>query len=91
MVISLVYIPPFLAVECVRETDDRLVCHHLIRLAKNLVVAQFCRAKDYEIINESAECVWSENVMQFLYHHQLPLQVCRHITNLLVGVSLVRR
>ena len=36
-----------------------------------LAVAQFCGAKDHEIINEGAECEQSENVMQFSHHHQL--------------------
>ena len=36
-----------------------------------LVVAQLCRAKDHEIINEGAECEWPENTMQFAHHHQL--------------------
>ena len=31
-----------------------------------LIVAQFCGAKDHEIINEGAECEQSENAMQFL-------------------------
>ena len=42
-----------------------------MQLAMKLVVAQFCRAKDQEIINEGAECVWSENAMQFSHYHQL--------------------
>ena len=32
-----------------------------------LVVAQFCRAKDHEIISESAECVQSENAMHAVF------------------------
>ena len=32
---------------------------------------QFYRAKDYGIINEGTECVWSENAMQFSHYHQL--------------------
>ena len=73
MVLSLVYTPPFLTVERARETAmaGRIVRHRLVRLAMKLVVAQFCRAKDHEIINEGTECVQSENVMQFLHHHQL--------------------
>ena len=39
-------------------------------LAMKLVEAQFCRAKDHKIINEGAECVQSENAMQFLHHHK---------------------
>ena len=38
--------------------------------AVRLVVAQFCRAKDHEIINEGAECVRSENAMQFSHYHE---------------------
>ena len=53
------------------NSNDRIVHHHLVCLAMKFVVAQFCRAKDYEIINEGAECVRSENEMQFLHHHQL--------------------
>ena len=34
-----------------------------------LLVAQLCRAKDHETINEDAECEWSENAMQFSHHH----------------------
>ena len=32
---------------------------------------QFCTAKDYKIINEGTECVWSENAMQFSHYHHL--------------------
>ena len=42
MEINLVYTPPFLTVERVRETE--------MRFAMKLVVAQFCRAKDHDII-----------------------------------------
>ena len=42
-----------------------------MRLAMNLIVAQFCRAKVHENINEGAECKRSENAMQFSHHHQL--------------------
>ena len=38
-----------------------------------LIVAQLCKAKDHEIINEGAECVLSENLMQFLHNHQLAM------------------
>ena len=40
-------------------------------LAMKLVVAQFCRAKDHEITNDSAECERSVNAMQFSHHHKL--------------------
>ena len=46
-----------------------------MQLAMKLVVAQFCRAKDHEIINEGTECEKSENVMQFLHHHQLAMSL----------------
>ena len=52
------------------NSNGRIVCHCLLQLAMKLVVAQFCRAKDHEIINEGAECVQSENAMQFLHHHE---------------------
>ena len=67
MVISLVYMLPFPAVECTRETvmAEMSVTVSSIRLAMKLVVAQFCRTKDHEIINEDAECERSENAMQF--------------------------
>ena len=32
------------------------VCHHLVWFAIKLVVAQFCRTKDHEIINEGTAC-----------------------------------
>ena len=59
MGISLIYTPPFLAVERVHErnSNGRIVRHCLVRLAMKLVAAQFCWAKDHEIINEGAECV----------------------------------
>ena len=47
------------------------MCHHLVGLGMKLVVAQFCRVKDHEIINEGTECEWPENAMQFSHHHQL--------------------
>ena len=45
MVISLIYTPPFLAVERAKETANygRLVRHRLVQLAIKLVVAQFRR------------------------------------------------
>ena len=62
--------PPFLAVMCVKETAmAELSITVLVWLAMKLVVTQFCRAKDHEIINEGAECVRSENEMQFSHHH----------------------
>ena len=36
-----------------------------------LVVAQFCRANENEIIKEGTECELSEDAMQFSHHHQL--------------------
>ena len=36
-----------------------------MRLAMKLVLAQFCRAKENEIINEGAECEPSEDATQF--------------------------
>ena len=48
-----------------------------MRLAMKLVVAQFCRARDNEII-EGAECERSENTMQFLHHHQLDTSLPPH-------------
>ena len=39
------------------NSNGRIVYHRLVRLAMKLVVAQFCREKDHEIINEGAECV----------------------------------
>ena len=33
-----------------------IVRHRLVRLAIKFVVAQFCRTKDHEIINEGAVC-----------------------------------
>ena len=53
------------------NSNGRIVHHRLVWLAMKLIVAQFCRAKDNETINEGAECVWSENAMQFLLQHQL--------------------
>ena len=35
-----------------------------------LVVAQFCKAKDHEIITEGGECERSENT-KFSHYHQL--------------------
>ena len=68
MVISLVCMHPFLAVERARETAmAELSVTIFVQLVMKLVVAQFCRA----IINEGAECVQSENMMQFSHHHQL--------------------
>ena len=43
MVISLVYTPPYLAVERTKETNGRIVRHRLVRLAIKLVVAHFRR------------------------------------------------
>ena len=80
MVISLIYTPPFFAVERVRETA--IVRHRLMQLAMKLVVARFCRAKDHEIINEDTECERSENAMQFSHHHQLATSLPPHSQSL---------
>ena len=53
------------------NSNGRIVRHLLVRLAMKLIVAQFCRAIDYEIINEGEECVRSESPMQFSHYHQL--------------------
>ena len=53
-----------------------------MRLAMKLIVAQFCRAKDHEIINEGAECEWSENVMQFSHDHKLDTSLLPHSQSL---------
>ena len=63
MVISLVYMPPFLAVEREGNSNGRIVRHRLVRLVMQLVVAQFYRVKDHEMIDEGAECMRSENAM----------------------------
>ena len=61
---------------CEGNSNGRIVRHCLVRLVMKLVVAQFCEAKDHEIINEgAAECERSENVMQFLRHHQLAMSL----------------
>ena len=61
LVISLVYTAPFLAVLRARETAMAELSA-TVRTACKLVVAQFRRAKDHEIINEGAvvKYVWSE-------------------------------
>ena len=57
MVISLIYTPPFLAVEHARgNSNGRIVHHRLMRLAMKLVVAQFCRTKDHESMKEQIVC-----------------------------------
>ena len=53
------------------NSNGKIVRHRLVRLAMKLIVAQFCGAKNQEIINEGAECERSENAMQSSYHHQL--------------------
>ena len=61
MVISLVYTPPFLAVERERgNSNGRIVRHRLMRLAMKLVVANFCRAKDHESIKAQTVCGQTE-------------------------------
>ena len=44
MVISLIYMPPFLAMECKRETA---MAELSVRLARKFVVTQFCKEKDH--------------------------------------------
>ena len=57
MVISLVYTPSFLAVECARENSNgRIVRHRLVQLAMKLVVVQFCREKDHESMKAQSVC-----------------------------------
>ena len=57
MVISLIYKPPFLTVECASgNSNGRIVHHRLMWLAMKLVVAQFCRAKDHESMKVQSEC-----------------------------------
>ena len=91
MVISLIYTPPLLSCAAHEgNSHSRIVRHRLMRLAMKLVVARFCRAKDHEIINEGAECEWSENTMQFLHHHQLAMSL-PPLANHLVGVLLAIR
>ena len=92
MVISLVYTPPFLAVERAMETAmaELSVTVSCGLIAMKLVVAQFCRAKGHEIISEGAECVRSENTMQFCTTTS-SLRACHRVANHLVGVSLTNR
>ena len=54
-----------------------------MQLAMKLVVAQLCRAKDHESI-EGAECVRTENVMQFrtTMYHQLATSLPPHSESL---------
>ena len=60
------------------NSNDRIICHRLVRLAMKLVVAQFWRAKENEIINEGAECELSENAMLFSHHHKLATSLPPH-------------
>ena len=62
MAISLVYTPCF---PCKGNSNGGIVRHLLVWLVMKLTVAQFCTAMDHKIINEGAECVRSENAMQF--------------------------
>ena len=39
-----------------RNSNGRIVPHHLMRLAIKLVVAQFCRAKDHESMKVQSVC-----------------------------------
>ena len=57
MVISFVYMSPFLAVERARgNSNGRIVLHHLMWLAMKLIVAHFCRAKDHESMKGQSMC-----------------------------------
>ena len=38
------------------NSNDRIARHRLVWLAIKLVVTQFCRTKDHEIINEGTVC-----------------------------------
>ena len=60
MVINPIY-TPLSSLWSARGKQQWVVHHHLVRLAMKLVVAQFCRAMDHEIISEGADCEWSEN------------------------------
>ena len=51
------YAPSSRCGACKGNSNGRIVRHRLVRLAMKLIVAQFCGAKDHEIINEGAECV----------------------------------
>ena len=57
------------------NSNGKIVRHCLVWLAMKLIVAQFCRAKDHEIINEGTECERSENTMQFSCNHQLDMSL----------------
>ena len=56
MVISLIYMPPPLCGVCEGNSNGRIVHHCLVQLAMKLVVAQFCMAKDHEIIKAQSVC-----------------------------------
>ena len=57
MVISFVYMPPFLTVEHARgDSNGRIVRHRLMWLVMKLIVAQFCRAKDHESMKGQSMC-----------------------------------
>ena len=60
------------------NSNGKIVRHRLMRLALKLIVAQFCRAKDHEIVNEGTERVQSENPMQFSHNHQLATSLLPH-------------
>ena len=63
MVITLVYTPLSSCGAHKGNSNGRIVRHRLVWLVMKVIVAQFCRAKDHEVINESAECVRSENAV----------------------------
>ena len=71
MAISLIYTPPFLAVGRVRGTAmaELSVTISCGLQLSSYVVAQFCRAKDHEIISEGTKCERSENAVQFSHYH----------------------
>ena len=68
MVISLVYMPPFLAVEHARETALAELSRAACDEARSGLVLQGKESWNYH--NEGAECVRSENAMQFSHHHE---------------------
>ena len=90
MVISLVYAPfPRCRVHK-GNRNGRIVSHHLVWLVMKLVVAQFYRAKDHEIINEGAVCVVRKRDAVFTVP-PAKLRACHRIASCLVGVSLASR
>ena len=70
MVTRLVYMPPFLAVERARETEMQncLIHHCPVQLVMKLIVVSSAGQR----IIEGAECVRSENAMQFSHPTTAP-------------------